>query len=317
VKQPRATRAGRLWDYLGEMFPPALQIPGGLASFASVYLCLQALAGDEPTLTWRALGGAVTVVLFALLMRVYDELKDVETDLRLGRAGDPRYKDRAVVTGRVRPDDIAFLRWLVTGLIVAVNLPLGRWPLAVFVPLFFLGWLSFRWFFWPAMKQNLLLAFATHNPITPVVGVYIVAVYVQDFGAAGLTGWTIPLVVAAWFPIAAWETSRKVRHPDDETDYQTYSKVLGWRAAALLPAFFVIGSAACLIAVSHAADLSWIYSAAVGLVAALAVGACLRFRLRPSPAAANLRPPADLFALVVHVGLGVAVVAAHGVRLGG
>ena len=32
-------------------------------------------------------------------------------------------------------------------------------------------WLSSRWFFWPAIQKNLLLAFATHNPLTLVVDI--------------------------------------------------------------------------------------------------------------------------------------------------
>src|SRR4051812_19154918 len=70
------------------MFPPAIAIPATLASFAAVWFALHALAGVRPIhLGWRAAVAALTVVLFSLLLRVYDELKDVETDLRLGRAG--------------------------------------------------------------------------------------------------------------------------------------------------------------------------------------------------------------------------------------
>ena len=69
----RATRLGRIFDYLGEMFPPHLFVPYGIATFCSIYFATQALAGVGPLrLTGRAIAGALSVVLFTLLLRVYD-----------------------------------------------------------------------------------------------------------------------------------------------------------------------------------------------------------------------------------------------------
>src|SRR5262249_55168944 len=146
-----------------------------------IAFALDALDGRAPLRPgWRALAGGASVLLFSLLMRVYDELKDVETDLRLGKAGDPRYKDRAVVTGRGLVEDIVALRWGATALLVAINaawVVLGRWlPLAAFAGVFALTWLSFRWFFWPRISKNVLLAFVTHNPISLAISGYAVAV---------------------------------------------------------------------------------------------------------------------------------------------
>src|SRR5205807_943508 len=100
--------------------------------------------------------------------------------------------------------------------------------------------------FCPAISKKLVLAFATHNPLALAVSGYVVAVFVRDFGAAALTGWTGPLMVALWAPVAAWETARKVRVPADETEYETYSKALGWKAAALVPAAFMALATAIL-----------------------------------------------------------------------
>ena len=51
-------------------------------------------------LTWASVRGIATVALFLLLMRLYDELKDAETDMQLGRAGDPLYRDRPSLPAR-------------------------------------------------------------------------------------------------------------------------------------------------------------------------------------------------------------------------
>jgi 4-hydroxybenzoate polyprenyltransferase len=309
-----SSRGRRIARFFGHMFPPAVYVPSSLANFAAIYFSLQAFASEAPLrVGWRALGGATTVLLFTLLLRLYDELKDVESDLRLGRAGDPRFKDRPVVTGAIRVEDLVALRWGTTLALVAINLPLGfPWPFVAFVALFALTWLSFKWFFTPAISRSLLLAFVTHNPLTLAVAGYVIAVYCRDFGADRLTVWTLPLLGAAWFPIAAWETSRKIRPPSEETAYQTYSQVLGWKIAPFLPAGFLLLSATSYLLVARAAGLGIIYPAAVVVSAALAIAACLRFRFAPSAKSAHLRPYVELHAVVASVGLAVAL----GLRLG-
>jgi hypothetical protein len=315
----RPTRLGRLADYLAQLFPPALYVPSGIASFLSVYFALQALAAPGPLrLTWRACVGAATVVLLTLLMRVYDELKDVDSDVRLGQAGDPKYRERCVVTGHVRVEDLRALRWWVSGVLVALNLLHGpSLPLLAFAGVFLLLWLSFRWFFWPAIQRSLLLAFITHNPIALAFAGYVVAVAVADFGTGVLTPTLLPLLLASWLPISAWETSRKVRHAPDETAYQTYSQVLGWKVAAWLPAFFVLAATTCHLVVASAAGLGPAFPVVAGLAALLAVGACARFRLAPSTASANLRPFVEVHVVAVTVGLPLALALARGVRWGG
>lgn len=315
--EPRPTTAGRLAEYVRTMFPPAIMVPYGIACFLAVHLALQALAGFAPLrLTARAAAGAASVVLTMLLFRIYDELKDVENDVQLARAGDPRYRDRPIVTGRVRVEDLGRLRWITSAALVALNAPLGTLPLAAFAAVYAVGWLSFKWFFWPAIARNLLLAFATHNPITLVVSGYVVAVYAADFGAASLGPWTVALVCGLWLAVAAWETSRKIRIPEDETAYQTYSMLLGWKTAALVPAGFLAASAGLLVAVARAAGLGWTYPAILGTAAAAGIGACLLFRLAPTRARARLQPYPEAYGLVANAGLALAVALARGVTLG-
>lgn len=297
------------------MFPPLVMLPAGLLMFAAAHGTLQALAGPGPlAFSWRAWVGAASGVLFMLLMRVFDELKDVETDLRLGQAGDPRYKDRPIVTGAVRIEDIRLLRWVVTGLLFALNAPLG-WPLpgAAFLLVYGFSWLSFKWFFWPAVSRNLLLAFATHNPLTAAVVLYVVAVFAGEAGSAALDPLaTALLVVGLWLPVAAWETSRKIRVPEDETAYQTYSLLLGWKVAALLPLVISGGGALALGALAVRAGFTPVFLLALGLAWALLAGGCLRFRLGPTPARARLQPLAEVFSVVASLGLFAAAVHARG-----
>jgi 4-hydroxybenzoate polyprenyltransferase len=111
-----------------------------------------------------------------------------------------------------------------------------------------------------------------------------------------------------WTAAATWETSRKIRHPAGETDYVTYSKLLGPRVAAVLPAFFVFVSAGSLILVARIMGLAWPYLAVVASAAGLQIAACVRFELYPSTASANLRPYAELYSLIAYAGLPIALV---------
>lgn len=316
------SRLDRIRTYLALMFPPAVMIPASLVGFLSLHFGLQALGEPsivegELAVTWRMLLGSLSLLGFQLLLRVYDELKDVETDLALGKAGDPRYAERPVVTGLVQVPDIEALRDWVTWALIGVNLLIAvPQTFAVFLVVYGLCWMSSRWFFWPAVSRSLVLAFVTHNPLSLAIGLYVVAVYGGEF-TTDLPlpwGWTALLLVGLWFPVAAWEVARKVRLPDDETDYETYSKVLGWRVAGALPGVLSAGSALCLCAVlRHVGVGGWWLPL---VFAALPVGASLRLLVAPSPEAANLRPSQEAFLLLINGGLTVLWVTAFGLKMG-
>jgi len=309
-------RAGRIRLYLNRMFPPAATVPYLLAYALAAHLGLQALAGQAPLqLTWRACAAAVSVFLFGLLLRVYDELKDADSDRVLAADGDPRYRDRPIVTGEVTEEDLRTLRNLVIVALFALNLPIG-FPFAVpgFLATFGVVWLSSRWFFWKAISRHLLLAFATHNPIPLVLLAYVGAIYTQDFGTTGLGSQGIALLIGLWLPWTAWETSRKIRIPADETNYQTYSKILGWRVAALVPASCVVASLALLAPVLRAAGLGEWPIAVLSASAALVVLSCLRFQFWPSRLRARLRPFVDVYGTAVNLGIVIGLTVSHGLR---
>ena len=301
-------QVARLVLYLGQMFPLQQMVPYAAFHFFAIWLPLQALAGfPSVRITWTAMRGVTTVLLFLLLMRLYDELKDAATDLALGRSGDPLYRDRVLVTGAVRIEDITLLRWVVTAAVVVLNVGPGVTSATLaFGVLFGVSWLSFHWFFWPAVSRHLLLAFVTHNPISLLLDAYVVALFADTFGADRVDGRAVLLLFGLWLPMAAWETSRKVRAPEDETSYSTYSRVLGWKTAALLPAVFSIGSASALVIVGRQAGLGPTFSVVIAAACAVVIWRCALFRAAPSRRHADLKPWAMLYATVANVGLVVA-----------
>jgi 4-hydroxybenzoate polyprenyltransferase len=299
------------------MFPPAVDVPAGLAFFAAVYFCIQALdVGGPVTISLRAVAGALTTLLLLFLLRVYDDLKDADTDMHFAQAGDPRYAYRGLAAGRVKLSDVVVLRWAVTGLLIAINLPLGfPMPLLVFGIVMGVYWLSYRWFFWPAVRHNLLLAFITHNPsLCLSLGIYAAAVAMRDFGPTRHVGAVSILLIGMWLPLSAWETSRKIRTRGDETEYVTYTKLLGYRAV-LLPIAFASVSALCLVYVALRINLSWIFPAVLVAADGVLGVACTRFMLFPSPTNARLQTYGELYVLVSWVGLLLSIVCHYGVRL--
>lgn len=293
------SRAARIRVYLREMCPPELVLPTGLLKFGVAYSCLQGLATTQPLrFGWRALLGGLTVGLVMLLMRIYDELKDVESDMRLGKAGDPRYRDRPIVRGAVQVADVVWLRNLVTALLWLINLSLLQWePLLGFALLFCILWLSSRWFFWPAISKSLLLALLTHNPITLFLGLYVVTVYAGELGGNTLDAFGVTLLLLSmWLPVAAWETSRKLRLPADETAYETYSKLWGLRRAALVPAGFVaLGTTASLL-LAQRMGLPMIVMLGLALVAAIPVSFAVLLSWAPTAKRTRLQPFTEAYA---------------------
>ncbi len=221
-----------------------------------------ALGAAQLTLGLRELFAFLLAAGTSLLMRGYDELKDVETDLKLAKSGDALFSARPIATGAVEKRDLVLIKNAALGVALlgaSGASATSSWPLAtgaLCAALLGAVWLSSRWFFWPRVQRDLLLAFLTHNPIAGLVGAALVAALAR--AAPG------PLVVAAliassWFPISAWEVSRKLRAPADETSYETYTRRLGVRAAAALPVLFAALALAALVVLGQATGVAGWY----------------------------------------------------------
>jgi 4-hydroxybenzoate polyprenyltransferase len=308
-------RASRLLRYVSVMFPPASHLPQALALFATIYCALQALAGIEPLrFGWSSALGAVTLVIALLIVRLYDDVRDAGSDLALGRAGDPRYAGRPTVTGLVSVDEV---RWLVVALslmIVGLNLTWGgpRTRIAVLAG-FAITWLAFRWFLFPVAGSAIPLATLARKFLTILVTGYVLAVFSDEWDPPQLSVWVWPLVLAPCFEVAAWEVSRKIRAPGDETEYATYSKLLGPRRAAMLALSFLGLALVCLLPVAHVTGLGWAYPALLLGTALLAGVAFARFMRQPTREQANLRPYTELFGAVANAGLAAALCLRDGI----
>jgi 4-hydroxybenzoate polyprenyltransferase len=163
-----------------------------------------------------------------LLLRIMDELKDLETDRQ-------HFPARPVPRGDVYPSDLRFLGLFVIGILLILNLSFTR-SAPVFLAVFGYACLMYKYFFLRALiSQNILLALATHNPISFFLFLYVAALYRNDARLHLLPSQVILLGTVFLFCFMSWEMARKIRHPEDETAYQTYSMVLGTKTALLMP----------------------------------------------------------------------------------
>lgn len=312
-----ASLARRFWIYSWAMFPPAQTVPMLIGHCLGVVLALQALAGQSPLqLTPRAVVAILLAYLGTWLLRVYDDLKDAGHDVRLAAEGDRRYHGRPLVTGAVTVRDLlAFRGWLLVPMILLATL-LGARLWLLFLGILALCWLSSRWFFWPAMSKNLLLAFATHFPIYFLLyELLLAAVHRQTFGS--LAPGSALLLVGAWLVLPVFEVARKIRRPEQETGFQTYSKMLGWRIATLLAiAFAAISALLLVLALRPVMDGVVGVALILGAAGLFTVVAVLFLAIERLPHSL-LTLASQLYVVTLSLGLPVVLIAERGLRWSG
>lgn len=298
----------RIRLYLSIMFPVAPMLVFCAIQFLAVYLWAATALDPGPV----RLGAAVVVgwfslFLFLLFLRVSDEIKDQDSDPHF-------FPSRPLPSGKVRPADLWVLWSVCLGLLLALNafLPVLWIPFALV-----LGYLllMFRYFFMrQPISNNILLANLTHNPSGFLLHLYTAcvaaSVYQQDIWQA-----SVLLTALTFWPLSIlWEVSRKIRSPDEETDYQTYSMVLGPRkaaglAVALLAIFGALVSWGALVRETH-----WLF---VGLFGAASLALLLvygRFVRWPDQGGLHLKTLTEIYIALVLVAVVIERLLTHGAR---
>ncbi len=299
----RETHAPGLIGYLGRMhiyFAEVLPLPRHLLVAVLTYLALASFSrvvhGESTSLLSRfSLSGVWSVLNVFVLLRVMDSLKDRESDLA-------DFPERPLPSGRVTERDVRITLWLACVALPLVNLLTGLGALTALGVLLYLL-LMYRWFFLPELISNdRLLAILTHHPIYPLLFLHLVTLFAleHDLGPSEVR-WAVvlPFVILIWLPFLAWELSRKIRAPEEETRYETYSSRLGPRGAV------VLSLSAEVTAMGLATYLAWVltlpvwYLALIGLGLAISAAAHLRYAIHPSPNTARLEPYGALFGATV------------------
>ncbi len=288
----------RMRAYLAEMFP----LGRHLAMATATYLATAAFARDlqeVQTSVWSGylLLGAWSYLTVPLLLRLMDELKDLDIDQVL-------FADRPLPSGRVKESDIK------TSIVVVIVIYLGAntihlLTLVAAVVITAYALLMFKRFFAEQAHQDSLpLTLATHNPIVPLSLCYGFFLFAgeNDLSLSDLAwGPVLTFVLMLWMPFLAWEFSRKIRAPEEEDAYVTYTQLLGPRGAVGVVLFVqAIGITAaaglCFTLSSH-----WLILVLPGLAWLVTLWAGRRFLRAPNQRTSRLRPFAEGFVIATLV----------------
>ena len=88
------------------------------------------------------------------------------------------------------------------------------------------------WFFQKhKIAKSLPLALVTHNPVQIFINLYIVSFTITKYNLPFLNLTNVLALLTLYFPALIWEVSRKIKAPEDETEYVTYSKLFGYKKA--------------------------------------------------------------------------------------
>ena len=215
----------RLNIYFKEMYPiiPRLLL-GGIIFFEIYFIILLNNGVTDFHITAAEFIGGFTVISFLCWLRIADDFKDYELDCRL-------FRERPLPSGRVKKKDLAIFISILIAVTVILNVCFMN-NIPFFLFLYIYGTLMSMWFFQKKkIQKSLPLALVTHNPVQMIMNIYIISFTCIKYGLSAITLTTVLAAFTLYFPALIWEISRKIKAPEDETEYVTYSKLFGYRRA--------------------------------------------------------------------------------------
>ena len=232
----------RLRIYCKEMYPILPRLGLGYLIAGEIYFIVLLNHG----VTWPTIWASIcarhgiqelilgfTVFSFLFWLRIADDFKDYELDCRL-------FAHRPLPSGRVTKKDLRIFLCILIPVTLALNFIFmkNRWFCAI---LYTYGSLMAIWFFQKyKIQKSLPLALVTHNPVQFIMNVYIISFAVIQYKIRAVDLINVFACFTLYFPALYWEVSRKIRAPQDETEYVTYSKLFGYKKATNFAMFVVL-----------------------------------------------------------------------------
>ncbi|MDO4701889.1 MAG: UbiA family prenyltransferase [Erysipelotrichaceae bacterium] len=218
----------RLHCYFSVMFPILPRLFLGLIVFNEIYFLVLLNYGITSFhIGLQELIGAYTIFAFYMWLRIADDFKDYELDKRL-------FKERPLPSGKVKKSDLIFVCSIVLLVSVILNAMYMN-NFIFFVVLHIYGYLMSKWFFKKnKIQSSLPLALITHNPVQIFVNIYVISFTCIKYQLHPFSLTTCLVAFTLYFPSLIWELSRKIRAPQEETEYVTYSKLFGYKKMIIL-----------------------------------------------------------------------------------
>ena len=293
----------RAWIYSKEMFPVFIYIPYVVALYFCVNVVIQILntpiflsaqkacwgegsglemlktiysAGSQVVLDSTAIAGVVTAFFMMLLMRTFDDLKDFELDANL-------FPHRSTARKLVLKSDIQAIGLTSFISLIAVNLIWGQQTLMVFFIMLTYAVLTFKWFFAEQYhRDHIFVTMLDHQPVPYVINFFLIHTALAtgtQYESFQTIHFILLLIVS--MPITAWEVSRKIRSADMETEYETFSMVIGRKTATIIPMLFFLVVGGLNMHMGSMLHFSQLYFLIDLLIMAIVLFFYLRFLIKP------------------------------------
>jgi len=279
----------RYHEYFREMQPLPLTVFFSVLQASSVFCFYSLLSGAPqfpPASAWYA---AATAILFYVIFRINDEIKDEDFD-RI------HHPTRPMVDGRVKYSDLKFLAIFSFVLMVALNFNRGFSTSAAMMLVVFLAMSAHAFYFPDEVRRNFALTLATGgHPMLLIGNFYFYSVY-RDLTGLSPNVWLVVVTCLLFsFPAMAWEISRKIRAPSQETEFPSYSKWWGARRATLIPITYLSIISATYLAIGLAFHFSMFFVLGNLVISAVALGIFIRFALAPEAKNNHLKLTNELY----------------------
>jgi len=291
----------RWWTYQKERFPLSLNATLIFVFSLSAVSYSSLLRGNAelPSLA-VTLVAFLSCLLFFFELRVADEFKDFEEDLK--------YRPyRPVPRGLVTRRELGIL----AGLSLVIQLALAWWlePQLIFL-------LALVWAFWFFMsneffvsrwlKARPLLYLASHMLIMPLIDLYATACDWLVAGAAKPANGLAWFLLLSFFNGVVVEVGRKLRAPEDEEEgVETYTALFGIRRASILWLSAMLATS--LVAILAAIEITILGPVALLLLILLASGVFLlqRFQTPKAGMGKTLELFSGIWTILIYLSVGI------------
>ena len=251
------TILARLWIYQSERFP--LKKTGPLLGvYSAASICVSAQLADRPLPGWPAFAvGFVLAMALFFQMRVCDEFKDAEDDRR--------YRpERPVPRGLVSLTEVLMIGILTLPL-AAVSAWMWHPPVLWYLILVWV-WLAamtteFGAPVWLKARPGLYLV--SHMAIMPLINLLLTCIEWLPADRIPSKLWVF--LVLSFVNGCILEIGRKLWSPETEiAGVDTYSRLWGYRAAALVWLWCVLVSLMFMVTIGFATGVGWVTIVAGG-----------------------------------------------------
>ncbi len=238
----------RIGIYLNEMFPLSAFI-GSILTAVAVQLTYLRLYDLKPESIFHLIVPAIVLTAVSLLIRIMDEFKDYQDDLT-------NFPERPLPSGRVLKKDLIGLGCFCVMLILFLSMTSTSLLVWSVVTLAFTG-LMLKWFFIEGiMRKSLPLAFISHHPIVLFNFIYLLIACMQ---MNSIVNWEKAFyILPVCLIFTNWEVVRKIRAPEQETSYTTYSKIFGPRVAISIALILQLVFVLTVYNIFHMLETTWI-----------------------------------------------------------